>query len=88
MRSALGSWKNTLTRLGLRRTSKRGTASRRRQQFRRFSLETLEPRQMLSNDPIVVTTLANTVNANDGVLSFQEAITAANSNSGADSRHD
>jgi hypothetical protein len=39
---------------------------------------------MLSNDPIVVTTLSNTVNGSDGVLSFQEAITQANDTSGAD----
>jgi CSLREA domain-containing protein len=51
---------------------------------RSLRLEQLEDRRLLSGSPILVTTLADTVDFNDGVTSLREAIFAANIVPGAD----
>ena len=51
---------------------------------RPLHFEPLEDRRLLSASPIVVTTLADTVDFNDGLTSLREAIFAANTVPGAD----
>jgi CSLREA domain-containing protein len=60
------------------------SVSRRSQCHRKLRMETLENRRLLSASPIVVTTLADTVDFTDGVTSLREAIFAANTVPGAD----
>src|SRR5262249_43187238 len=69
------------------RTSRqaRGKSSSRPTHARQLSLDQLEDRRMLSGNPIVVTTLTDSTNLNDGVTSLREAIFAANTVPGVDS---
>lgn len=55
---------------------KAATRSNRRANQRRLAIESLEDRTVLS--PLLVTTMADEVNPNDGVLSLREAIAQAN----------
>ena len=54
-----------------------GSALGRTLYHRLLRLEPIEERRMLAAGPILVTTLADTVDFNDGVTSLREAIFAA-----------
>ncbi|MBD2075839.1 CSLREA domain-containing protein [Phormidium sp. FACHB-592] len=55
------------------------------QEFRSASSSTLLPQPVAAPlDPFVVTSTADTIDANDGVITLREAINAANAKAGAD----
>src|SRR5688572_14186509 len=83
MRRFSSSWYSTLARLGFKR-ARRSFSYRNRRSHARLGIESLEPRQMLSNDPIVVTTLEDQNDGAAGGMSVRDAIAKAYTDSGDD----
>lgn len=76
MRSTPSSWSTFWTSLGFIRNRRK--QRRKPHRTRRSRFECLEDRRMLAVDTFIVDTVMDVVDANDGVLSFREALIAAN----------